>query len=53
MSLFDNIREFLARRALERKTYAELSAITDDELLDLNLSHAKLAELSRRQAATI
>lgn len=52
VTLFGKILEYAARRALERKIHAEMATMTDAELNDLNLSRAKLIEMSRRQAVT-
>jgi hypothetical protein len=50
MTFVSKIREIAARRALHNKIHAEMAAITDDELKDLDLSYARIAELSRAQA---
>ncbi len=50
MSLFEKIREISARRALHRKLHAEMAALSESELNELNLSYAKVVELSRQQA---
>lgn len=50
MTLIEKIRDIAARHTLERKIYAEMSALSDAELQDLNLSRANLAELSRSHA---
>ncbi|MEM1351626.1 MAG: hypothetical protein AAGF27_04745 [Pseudomonadota bacterium] len=50
MTIISKIREIAARHALERQLNAEMSALSDSELMDLNLSRAKLAELSHAQA---
>lgn len=50
MSLFEKIRVMAARHALERKTYTELSGLSDRELQDLDLNRARLADLARDYA---
>ncbi len=50
MTLFGKIREYTARRAMERKIYAEMNSISDAELMDLNLSRTKIMDMSRKQA---
>jgi hypothetical protein len=50
MTLIATIRDIAARRALRRKIHAEMASITEEELRDLNLSYAKITELSRQQA---
>lgn len=50
MTLFGKIREYSARRAMQRKLFAEMNQITDAELMDLDLSRTKLMSMSRRQA---
>ncbi len=50
MIMIGKIREFAARQALQRKIYNEMSHMSDAELNDLNLSRAKLKDISRRQA---
>ncbi|MEM1074633.1 MAG: hypothetical protein AAF665_09355 [Pseudomonadota bacterium] len=47
--MFEMLRHYINRHAQERRLNAEMSRITESELLDLNLSRAKLAELSHRQ----
>ncbi|MEM6889051.1 MAG: DUF1127 domain-containing protein [Pseudomonadota bacterium] len=46
MAFFDQISEYAARRARQRSIYKELSTLSDRELVDLNLSRARLYELS-------
>lgn len=53
MSMFGKIRQYAARRALEREIYTELSQISDAELNDLDLSRAKIAEMSRQYARAL
>ncbi|MFK7867830.1 MAG: DUF1127 domain-containing protein [Roseobacter sp.] len=53
MSVFKTIRQYAARRALEREIYSELSQISDAELNDLNLSRAKISEMSRQFARAV
>ncbi|MGA9436045.1 MAG: hypothetical protein WBV62_17595 [Roseobacter sp.] len=50
MTLIEKLRTIAARRALQRKIYAEMSSITDEEMRDLDLSPAKIAQMSREQA---
>jgi len=50
MSFFDKIRDYATRHALQRRTYAELSGLSDRELQDLDLSRANLADLAREHA---
>ena len=50
MSMIIKLREFAARRALEYKLQAELANLSDAELNDLDLSYAKISEMSRTQA---
>ena len=50
MTLIGKIREISARRALQRKLFAEMNHLSDAELMDLDLSRAKLLDMSRRQA---
>ncbi len=50
MTLVEKIRDIAARRALQHKIHAELSAMSDEEMRDLDLSPAKIAEMSRAQA---
>ena len=47
MSIVTKFREYAARRAQERKYYDELAQMSDAELDDLGLSHAKIVEMSR------
>ncbi len=50
MAFLNRIREASARLALQRKIHAEMAALTDAELQDLDLSYSRIAELSRAQA---
>lgn len=47
MTLFDKARGFAARWARQRRVYAEMALLSDAELRDLNLSLAKIEDLSR------
>ena len=46
MSIVTKFREYAALRAQQRRDYEELSRMTDAELNDLGLSHAKIVELA-------
>ena len=50
MTVIEKIRTIAARRTLQRKFYAEMSSITDEEMRDLDLSLAKIEQMSRDQA---
>ena len=50
MTILTHIRHAIAHRAEQRRLRAELAALTDAELNDLNLSYAKVMEMSRVQA---
>lgn len=50
MTVITKLRDFAARRALAHQLHAEMSGMSDAELDDLNLSRAKLVELSYAQA---
>lgn len=47
MSMVTKLREFAARRAQERKAFDELSSLSQAEMDDLGLSHAKIVEMYR------
>lgn len=50
MNIIEKIREVATRRALHRKIQSEMAAISDAELRDLDLSYARITEMSRQQA---
>ena len=50
MTLFEKLRDYAARRATARALYTEMNRMSDAELMDLNLSRAKLIHMSRKQA---
>ena len=53
MTLIEKIRDVAARRSLQRKIHAEMSSITDEEMRDLDLSPAKIAQMSHNQAMAV
>ncbi len=50
MGLIEKIRAYSARRAVQRRIYAEMASMSDAELQDLDLSFAKIEHISWRQA---
>ena len=53
MGLYAKIRAYSARRAMHRRIYAEMAAMSDAEMQDLNLSLAKIDDISWREARSV
>ncbi|RMD94399.1 MAG: DUF1127 domain-containing protein [Alphaproteobacteria bacterium] len=50
IALLREWRQWQARRAEARRTYKELSRLSDRELADIGLSRWQIAEVARRSA---
>lgn len=50
MNLIEKLRDVAARWARQRQIYTEMATMSDAEMRDLNLSHAKISDLSKKAA---
>lgn len=50
ISVLRELREWRARTAMMRRTYRELSRLSDRELADIGISRWQIADIARRSA---